>query len=156
DHVVLSWVPFCGGCWYCRSGLTYLCQDGYVKALMAGVFQRGGEQVNQLAGVGSMAEYTVMPESGCIPIDPALPLDRACLIGCGVMTGVGAVINTAQVRPGQSVAVFGAGGVGLNGGRGAVLAGAQPIGAIDRHARKHGLPRHFRRARTPDAAPARP
>ena len=100
DHVILNWVPFCGACWYCRSGNNYLCQDGYVKALIAGGFQRDGGQVNQLAGVGSMAEYTLMQENGCIPIDADMPFDRACLIGCGVMTGVGAVVNTAQVRPG--------------------------------------------------------
>ena len=143
DHVVLSWVPFCGACWYCRSGHNHLCQDGHVKALMAEVFTRNGSTVSQLAGVGSMAEYTVMPESGCIPIDPSIPFDRACLIGCGVMTGVGAVINTAQVRPGQSVAVFGSGGVGLNVIQGAVLAGAEPIIAVDLNDRKLEMAKQF-------------
>jgi S-(hydroxymethyl)glutathione dehydrogenase/alcohol dehydrogenase len=143
DHVVLSWVPFCGACWYCRAGHNYLCQDGHVKALSAEVFRRNGTTISQLAGVGSMAEYTVVPESACIPIDPTLPFDRACLIGCGVMTGVGAVINTARVRPGQSVAVFGAGGVGLNVVQGAVLAGAEPIIAVDLNDRKLELAKQF-------------
>lgn len=143
DHVVLNWVPFCGACWYCRSGQNYLCQDGHVKAMMAEVFHRDGVTVSQLAGVGSMSEYTVMPESGCIPIDADLPFDRACLIGCGVMTGVGAVINTARVRPGESVAVFGAGGVGLNVIQGAVLAGADPIIAVDLNDRKLTLAKQF-------------
>ncbi len=151
DHVVLSWVPYCGACWYCRSGNNYLCQDGYVKALMAGAFSRNGDTVSQLAGVGSMAEYTVMPETACIPIDPELPFDRACLIGCGVMTGVGAVINTAQVRPGQSVAVFGSGGVGLNVIQGAVVAGAEPIIAVDLNDKKLELAKQFGATHTVNA-----
>ncbi len=156
DHVVLSWVPFCGACWYCRAGQNYLCQDGHVKAMMAEVFRRDGTTVSQLAGVGSMSEYTVMPESACIPIDADLPFDRACLIGCGVMTGVGAVINTAQVRPGQSVAVFGAGGVGLNVVQGAVLAGAEPIIAVDLNERKLVLARQFGATHTVNAGSTDP
>src|SRR2546430_10906474 len=97
-----------------------------VKARTAEVFHRNGTSISQFAGIGSMAEFTVVAESACIPIDADVPLDRACLIGCGVMTGVGAVINTARVQPGQSVAVFGAGGVGLNVIQGAGLAGAHP------------------------------
>ena len=143
DHVVLSWVPYCGSCWYCESGHTHLCEMGYVKSLAAEVFTRDGSAVGQLAGVGSMAEFTVVPESGCIPIDADIPLDSACLVGCGVMTGVGAVINTARVEPGQSVAVFGAGGVGLNVVQGAALAGAHPIIAVDLNERKLGLARAF-------------
>ena len=143
DHVVLSWVPYCGSCWYCESGHTHLCETGYVKSLAAEVFTRDGGAVGQLAGVGSMAEFTVVPESGCIPIDADIPLDSACLVGCGVMTGVGAVINTARVEPGQSVAVFGAGGVGLNVVQGAALAGAHPIIAVDLNERKLGLARAF-------------
>lgn len=143
DHVVLNWVPYCGSCWYCQSGNQYLCQQGYVKAMGAEVFHRNGTIVAQFAGVGSMAEYTVVPEVACIPIDADIPLDRACLIGCGVMTGVGAVINTARVAPGQSVAVFGAGGVGLNVIQGAVLAGANPIIAVDLNPKKLELAKQF-------------
>src|SRR6184192_3533083 len=156
DHVVLSWVPYCGSCWYCESGRTHLCEMGYVKALAAEVFSRDGSAVGQLAGVGSMAEWTVVPESGCIPIDADVPLDRACLIGCGVMTGVGAVINTARVQPGQSVAVFGAGGVGLNVIQGAVLAGANPIIAIDLNERKLGFAKQFGATHTVNAGSTDP
>jgi S-(hydroxymethyl)glutathione dehydrogenase/alcohol dehydrogenase len=143
DHVVLNWVPYCGACWYCQSGNAYLCETGYVKAMAAEVFHKNGTTVGQFAGIGSMSEYTIIPETACIPIDADIPLDRACLIGCGVMTGVGAVINTARVRPGQSVAVFGAGGVGLNVVQGAVLAGADPIIAIDLNERKLGMAKQF-------------
>src|SRR2546426_12631137 len=80
--------------------------------------------------VGSFAEETVVPETGCVKIRSDAPLDKACLVGCGVMTGVGAVINTAKVEPGASVAVFGAGGVGLNVIQGAVLAGPGEIIAV--------------------------
>jgi NDMA-dependent alcohol dehydrogenase len=143
NHVVLNWVPFCGACWYCQSGRNYLCEMGYVKAMAAEVFHQNGTTVNQFAGVGSMAEYTVVPESACIPIDADVPLDRACLIGCGVMTGVGAVINTARVQPGESVAVFGAGGVGLNVVQGAHIAGANPIIAVDLNDKKLALAKQF-------------
>jgi S-(hydroxymethyl)glutathione dehydrogenase/alcohol dehydrogenase len=143
DHVVLNWVPSCGSCWFCQSGNSYLCEQGYVHALGHPNFDHNGTPTSQLAGVGSMSEYTVVPESGAIVIEPDVPLDRACLIGCGVMTGVGAVINTAQVRPGQSVAVFGAGGVGLNVVQGAVLAGAETIIAVDLNDRKLGFAKQF-------------
>jgi S-(hydroxymethyl)glutathione dehydrogenase / alcohol dehydrogenase len=156
DHVVLNWVPFCGACWYCQSGQAYLCEMGYVKAMGAEVFHRNGTTVSQFAGIGSMAEHTVVPETACIPIDADVPLDRACLIGCGVMTGVGAVINTAKVQPGQSVAVFGAGGVGLNVVQGAVLAGAHPIIAIDLNDRKLGFAKQFGATHTVNAGSTDP
>lgn len=143
DHVVLNWVPFCGACWYCQSGRNYLCEMGYVKAMAAEVFHRNGTTIGQFAGVGSMAEYTVVPEASCIPVDADLPMDRACLIGCGVMTGVGAVINTAKVQPGESVAVFGAGGVGLNVIQGAAISGAHPIIAVDLNEKKLALAKQF-------------
>jgi S-(hydroxymethyl)glutathione dehydrogenase/alcohol dehydrogenase len=143
DHVVLSWVPFCGACWYCTSGRTHLCEQGHVNAMGAEAFRRDSTAIAQLAGVGSMAEYTLVVENGCIPIDADIPLDRACLIGCGVMTGVGAVFNTARVRPGESVAVFGAGGVGLNVVQGAVIAGANPIIAVDLNDKKLAFAKQF-------------
>jgi len=156
DHVVLNWVPFCGACWYCNSGHAYLCEMGYVKAMAAEVFHRNGTAISQFAGIGSMAELTVVPETACIPIDADVPLDRACLIGCGVMTGVGAVINTARVQPGESVAVFGAGGVGLNVVQGAVLAGANPIIAVDLNERKLGFGRQFGATHTVNAGSTDP
>src|SRR5207244_12389524 len=129
---------------------------GYVKSLAAEVFTRDGGAVGQLAGVGSMAEFTVVPESGCIPIDADIRLDSACLVGCGVMTGVGAVINTARVEAGQSVAVFGAGGVGLNVVQGAALVGAHPIIAVDLSDRKLGLARAFGATHVVNAGSADP
>jgi len=156
DHVVLNWVPFCGSCWYCQSGNAYLCETGYISAMTAEVFRRNGTVINQFAGVGSMAEWTVVAESSCIPLDADIPLDRACLIGCGVMTGVGAVINTARVQAGQSVAVFGAGGVGLNVIQGAVLAGANPIIAVDINERKLGFAKQFGATHTVNGASTDP
>jgi S-(hydroxymethyl)glutathione dehydrogenase / alcohol dehydrogenase len=156
DHVVLNWVPFCGSCWYCSSGNAYLCELGYVKAMAAEVFHRNGTTIGQFAGIGSMTELTIVPETACIPIDADIPLDRACLIGCGVMTGVGAVINTARVQPGQSVAVFGAGGVGLNVVQGAVLAGAHPIIAVDLNDRKLGFAKQFGATHTVNAGSTDP
>jgi S-(hydroxymethyl)glutathione dehydrogenase/alcohol dehydrogenase len=156
DHVVLNWVPFCGSCWYCQSGNNYLCETGYVKAMAAEVFHRNGTTIGTFAGIGSMAEYTVVPETAAIPIDHDIPFDRACLIGCGVMTGVGAVVNTAHVQAGQSVAVFGAGGVGLNVVQGAVLAGANPIIAVDLNERKLGFAKQFGATHTVNAGSTDP
>src|SRR5262249_36409716 len=90
-----------------------------------------GEPVWHFAGVSCMAEYVVVPETGAIPIRKELPLDRMALVGCAVMTGVGAVINTARAEPGSSIAVFGVGGVGLNVIQGATLANASTIIAVD-------------------------
>jgi NDMA-dependent alcohol dehydrogenase len=156
DHVVLNWVPFCGACWYCTSGRAYLCETGYVNAMAAGVFERDGSTVQQMAGVGSMAELTLVPESACIPIDADIPLDSACLIGCGVMTGVGAVINTARVQAGESVAIFGAGGVGLNAVQGAVIAGANPIVAVDLNPKKLDFARQLGATHTVNAGATDP
>jgi Zn-dependent alcohol dehydrogenase len=136
DHVVLNWVPYCGSCWYCTSGRMYLCEMGYVKAMTSEAVSRNGSGIGQMAGVGTMAEFALVSENSCIPLDRDIPLDRACLIGCGVMTGVGAVINTAHVQPGESVAVFGVGGVGLNVVQGAAIVGADPIIAVDMNDKK--------------------
>lgn len=133
DHVVLSWVQSCGRCAYCVGGEEHLC-DAAIKAMMAGeevAFEKDGQGIGRMAGVASFAERTVVRGSACIKIPKEVPLDKACLVGCGVMTGVGAATNTAKVRPGQSVAVFGCGGVGLNVIQGAVLCGASRIIAVD-------------------------
>src|SRR5260370_40954301 len=98
----------------------------------------GDRRLNHFLMVSSFAEYAVVPESGAVAIDPAMPLDRAALLSCAVLTGYGAVHRTAQVRRGQSVAVFGCGGVGLNVVQGARLAGAGPIVAAGRRARRVG------------------
>lgn len=133
DHVVLAWVQSCGQCAYCDEGTEYLCDSG-IKAAMAGeefIFEKDGMSISRMAGVASFAERTVVRASACIKIPKEVPLETACLVGCGVMTGVGAAVNTARIRPGQTVAVFGCGGVGLNVIQGARLCGASRIIAID-------------------------
>ena len=133
DHVVLAWVQACGTCHFCTLGHEHLC-DSAIKAMMDGqemTFEKDGVGIARMAGVGSFAERTVVRASACVRIADDVPLDKACLVGCGVMTGVGAVINTAKVRPGQTVAVFGCGGVGLNVIQGAALSGAATIIAVD-------------------------
>jgi S-(hydroxymethyl)glutathione dehydrogenase/alcohol dehydrogenase len=133
DHVVLAWVQTCGKCHYCVLGHDHLC-DSAIKAMMEGqeqVFEKDGIAIARMAGVSSFAERSVVRASACIKIPADVPLDKACLVGCGVMTGVGAATNTAKVRPGQTVAVFGCGGVGLNVIQGAALCGASRIIAVD-------------------------
>jgi len=133
DHVVLSWVQSCGRCHYCISGRTHLCDWGIRSAMEGGegVFTKDGLDISRMAGVGSFAERTVVRSVAAIKIRDDAPLDKACLVGCGVMTGVGAATNTAKVRPGQTVAVIGCGGVGLNVIQGAALCGAAQIIAVD-------------------------
>ena len=135
DAVVLSFVPFCGTCRDCVSGRPHLCTNPAAR-LPAGPeagprLTRDGSPVNQFASVGSFAERMLVPEGGVVKAPEGMPLDKAALVGCSVMTGVGAVINTARVEPGATVAVIGTGGVGLNVIQGAVLAGASQIIAID-------------------------
>jgi S-(hydroxymethyl)glutathione dehydrogenase/alcohol dehydrogenase len=133
DHVVLSWVQSCGRCHYCIGGRSHLCDWGIRSAMEGaeGVFTKDGVDISRMAGVGSFAERTVVRSVAAIKIRDDAPLDRACLVGCGVMTGVGAAVNTAKVRPGQTVSVFGCGGVGLNVIQGAALCGAAQIIAVD-------------------------
>jgi S-(hydroxymethyl)glutathione dehydrogenase/alcohol dehydrogenase len=137
DHVVLSWVPYCGQCVHCLAGRPNLCSAAYAVmakgTLLDGTsrLSRSGKPVYHYSFISSFAEYAVVPESGCVVIEPDIPLDKAALVGCAVMTGVGAAINTAHVQPGSTVAVIGAGGVGLNAIQGARLAGAASIIAID-------------------------
>ncbi|MGD0950120.1 MAG: Zn-dependent alcohol dehydrogenase [Candidatus Binatia bacterium] len=133
DHVVLSWVQSCGSCHYCISGRSHLCDWGVRSAMQGaeGVFTKDGSDISRFSGVGSFAERTVVRAVAAIKIRDDAPLDKVCLVGCGVMTGVGAAANTAKVRPGQTVAVFGCGGVGLNVIQGAALCGAAQIIAVD-------------------------
>ena len=134
DHVILSWAPVCGQCDKCRSGLPSLCpnqptfgvlRDGKVR------MHRNGQDVHHFGTVSSYASEVVVPEDCAIKIRPDMPLEAAALIGCAVTTGAGAVINTAAARPGDSVAVFGCGGIGMSAVIGAVLLGAYPIIAVD-------------------------
>jgi S-(hydroxymethyl)glutathione dehydrogenase / alcohol dehydrogenase len=151
DHVVLSWKRNCGLCEMCQKGFPNLCDempDAATLPRLAG----DGRAINKLAGLGTFATATVVTQDVVIPIDKSVPLAQAALIGCGVLTGVGAVINTAQVEPGASVAIFGCGGVGLNCIQGAVLAGALPIIAVDLRANKLEMATAFGATHTVNAA----
>ncbi|MFL5691085.1 MAG: zinc-binding dehydrogenase [Ktedonobacteraceae bacterium] len=149
DHVVLSWTPYCGRCVFCLSGQPNLCSMVAATmskgTLMDGTSRltRSGKPVYHYSFISSFAEYAVVPESGCVVIEPNIPLDKAALVGCAVMTGVGAAINTARVQPGSVVAVMGAGGVGLNAIQGSRLAGAASIIAIDVNPTKLARARTF-------------
>jgi len=149
DHVILSWRPSCGKCGYCVTGRPQLCQT-IGMALLQGYLpdgtsrlHKGDTEIRHFTGVSSFAEYAVVPENGVVKIRQDVPLEVAALVGCGVMTGVGAVINTAKVEPGSSVAVIGCGGVGLNVIQGAVLAGAEKIIAVDLNPLKLHLAQQF-------------
>ncbi|MDR6611564.1 Zn-dependent alcohol dehydrogenase [Leifsonia sp. 1010] len=138
DHVVLSWVPPCGDCRYCRSGHEARCQKVATIVAPKGVLfdgtsrlSRDGETIHHYLGVSSFAEEVVVPASGAVKVRDDAPLDVIAVVGCAVATGVGAVLNTAAVEPGSTVAVIGCGGVGLNVVQGARLAGAERIVAID-------------------------
>ncbi len=135
DHVILSWAPSCGRCHYCVTGRSQLCERGVpsLGTLMDGATRMslGGKPVYHYGHVASYASYSVMPASCAVPIRKDMPLEVAALIGCSVMTGVGAVINTAAVPPGASMAVFGSGGIGLNAVQGGTLVDAHPIIAVD-------------------------
>ena len=137
DRVALNWAPSCGACFYCQRGRPNLC-DTYVGPIWAGTMLDGttrlterGNPVFHYCGLACFAEYTVVPAVSCVPVPAELPFEIAAVIGCAVTTGVGSVLNTAQVEAGSSVAVFGVGGVGLSTVMGARLAGAETIIAID-------------------------
>jgi S-(hydroxymethyl)glutathione dehydrogenase/alcohol dehydrogenase len=147
DHVVLCWMYPCGRCVECGRGRPVHCEVALAAMMSGGAadgstrFKVKGEDIPHW--VGSFAEATVVPEVACVKIRKDVPLDKACLVGCGVMTGVGAVLNTAKVEEGATVAVFGAGGVGLNVIQGALIAGASKIIAIDLLDSKLALAREF-------------
>jgi Zn-dependent alcohol dehydrogenase len=137
DQVVFAFVPSCGHCAPCASGRAALCEPGAAAnvagTLLSGAkrWHGGAQDLNHHLGVSAFAEMTVVSARSAVRIAPALPYEIAALFGCAVMTGVGAVINTAQVRAGESVAIFGLGGVGLAALLGAVAAGAHPVVAVD-------------------------
>jgi len=136
DRVVFSFVPVCGHCLPCASGRPALCEPG-AKANVAGTLLSGerrwhdAEPLNHHLGVSAFADHTVVSARSAVKIDPSLKPEIAALFGCAVMTGMGAVVNTARVSPGESVAVFGLGGVGLSAVLGAKAAGAYPLVAVD-------------------------
>ena len=136
-RVVLSWLPWCGACEECGRGLPHLCATAWGAMAHGGLldgsprFARDGEPVYHYSLLGTFTERAVVPERSCIPLPDDVPWDVAALVGCAITTGIGAVWNTAGVRPGERVAVFGCGGVGLSAVLGAAAVGASPVVAVD-------------------------
>jgi NDMA-dependent alcohol dehydrogenase len=137
DHIVVSWVPQCGQCFFCLHGQPNLCEAG-ATATMAGSLLDGstrltsrGAPLYQMAATGTFSEYAIIPAISAVKIETDIDLKVAALIGCGVLTGVGAAMNTASIAKGDTVAVIGCGGVGLNVIQGARIAGAERVIAVD-------------------------
>lgn len=145
DHVIPLYTPECGECKFCTSGKTNLCQkirttqgkgvmpDGTTR------FYKDGEPIYHYMGTSTFSEYTVLPEISLAKVNKSAPLEEICLLGCGVTTGMGAVMNTAKVQPGDTVAIFGLGGIGLSAVIGAVMAGASRIIGVDINTDKYAL-----------------
>jgi len=163
DHVVMVFVPSCGHCLPCSEGRPALCEPGAAAngagTLLSGGkrLHRNGQDINHHLGVSGFAEYATISRRSCVKVDRELPLDEAALFGCAVLTGVGAVINTAKVPAGTTVAVVGLGGVGLSSILGAVASGASRVVAVDLSDEKLGLARQLGatdtfNAGSPDAA----
>lgn len=137
DHVIPLYTPECGQCKFCRSHKTNLCQairstqgQGFMPDGTSR-FSKNGKAIFHFMGTSTFSQYTVLPEIAVAKINPKAPLEKVCLLGCGISTGIGAVLNTAKVEPGSTVAVFGLGGVGLSVIQGAVMAKASRILAVD-------------------------
>jgi len=155
DTVVLSTLAHCGRCPACEQAKPTLCRNA-PNPKDTRPFTIGGETAYQFANTSTFAELTLVREQSAIPIDPRVPFDRACLIGCGIVTGVGAVLNRARVEAGATMAVFGVGGIGLNVVQGGVLAGAAKIVAIDVNREKLALAEAFGATHAVDASRADP
>ena len=149
DHVIPLYTPECRECDYCLSGKTNLCQairTTQGQGLMpdgSSRFSAGGEKIFHYMGTSTFSNYTVLPEIAAAKVREDAPFDKICYIGCGVTTGIGAVINTAKVQPGDNVIVFGLGGIGLNVIQGARLVGANMIVGVDLNAGKAALAEKF-------------
>jgi S-(hydroxymethyl)glutathione dehydrogenase/alcohol dehydrogenase len=149
DHVIPLYTPECGECKFCKSGKTNLCQKIRVtqgKGLMpdgTSRFSSKGKQILHFMGTSTFSEYTVLPEISVAKISKEEPLEKVCLLGCGITTGIGAVVNTAKVQPGSTVAIFGLGGVGLSCIQGAVMAKAGRIIAVDINPDKETMARQL-------------
>src|SRR6476660_6427844 len=149
DHVIPLYIPECRHCKFCLSGKTNLCGALLAtqgKGLMPDGTSRlshRGRMLHHYMGTSTFAEYTVVPEIALAKIRPDAPLDKVCLLGCGITTGIGAVLNTARVQAGATVAVLGLGGVGVSVVQGATMAGAARIIGIDTNPRKFELARQF-------------
>jgi S-(hydroxymethyl)glutathione dehydrogenase / alcohol dehydrogenase len=149
DHVIPLYIPECRQCKYCLSGRTNLCvtlratQGRGVMPDGTSRFSQAGKPVWHYMGTSTFANFTVLPEIALAKIRPDAPFDKVCYIGCGVTTGLGAVLNTAKVTAGSSVAIFGLGGIGLNVIQGCKLVGADKIIGIDLNAKKKSLAERF-------------
>lgn len=149
DHVIPLYTPECRQCEYCLSGKTNLCQAIRVtqgQGLMpdgTSRFSKGGDTIYHYMGTSTFSNFTVVPEIALAKIRKDAPFDKVCYIGCGVTTGVGAVVNTAKVEPGSNVVVFGLGGIGLNVIQGAKMVGANKIVGVDLNPAREALGRQF-------------
>ncbi|MGH9187580.1 MAG: Zn-dependent alcohol dehydrogenase [Acidimicrobiales bacterium] len=149
DHIVVSWVPQCGQCFFCRRAQGFLCETGMTGMATGGLidgtmrFSSEGQPIAQMACSGTFSEEAVIPAIGAVKIPKDVPLNVAALIGCGVLTGTGAALNTANIQQGDTVAVIGCGGVGLNVIQGAKIAAAAEIIAIDMLPNKLELAEQF-------------
>jgi S-(hydroxymethyl)glutathione dehydrogenase/alcohol dehydrogenase len=149
DHVIPLYTPECRQCKFCLSGRTNLCQA--IRATQGrGVmpdgtsrFSHGGNVLHHYMGTSTFANFTVLPEIAVAKVRPDAPFDKICYVGCGVTTGIGAVVNTAKVRPGENVVVFGLGGIGLNVIQGARMVGADKIVGVDVNPAKRELAERF-------------
>jgi S-(hydroxymethyl)glutathione dehydrogenase/alcohol dehydrogenase len=142
DTVILSTLAHCGRCVACEAARPTQCRNAPSPKDSVPFFV-GGKPAFQFANTSAFTELTLVREQSAIPFDPRVPFDRACLIGCGIMTGVGAVLNRAKVEPGATMVVFGVGGIGLNCVQGGVLAGASRIVAVDVNPQKLALAKTF-------------
>ncbi|MCH8202948.1 MAG: S-(hydroxymethyl)glutathione dehydrogenase/class III alcohol dehydrogenase [Proteobacteria bacterium] len=149
DHVIPLYTPECRVCAYCTSGKTNLCQairETQGRGVMpdgSSRFSLGGKMIHHYMGCSTFSNFTVLPEIALAKIRSDAPFEKVCYIGCGVTTGLGAVMNTAQVEPGSTVAVFGLGGIGLNVVQGARMVGAEKIIGIDTNPAKRPLAEKF-------------
>jgi len=156
DHVITSFIPMCGECYFCLHLEPWLCT---ATDLFSGMQPDGtsrvklnGEYIGAFAALGNMAEQVVCPSMCVVAIDKKYDLKAAALVGCGVMTGAGAALNTAEVKPGSSAAIFGCGGVGLSALQGAKIAGANPLIAVDLSDEKLAVAREFGATHTVNAS----
>jgi alcohol dehydrogenase (nicotinoprotein) len=141
DHIVCSFLPACGRCRFCARGETNLCDLGYLlidNCLPDGTFRfhGGGEDFGQMCLVGTFSQWATVSEASCIKIDDDLPLETVALVGCGVPTGFGTSTHLGRVRPGDTVVIYGIGGVGINAVQGAAISGATNVIAVDPLANK--------------------
>jgi NDMA-dependent alcohol dehydrogenase len=131
DPVILSLLAACGKCIYCRTGRSNICNAVFPMDTETRMHNKKGQDIGMLIKTASFAEYTIVDQSQLVKIPADMPMDRACLLACGVITGFGAVVNRAKVKPMSSCVIIGVGGVGLNAVQGAAISGAYPIIAVD-------------------------